>query len=269
MYTYIERVPYYECNFFILQRWFRNAKAFEKTIEFFHDVYWETSQLQPPPHPQTNIWRFSWKKSICEASPSHLSIRTSFVITATATEHARKSRISICIMNCGHWVLWEPLHLIIFTVNTTKYIVNTSLAPTFYGMAAIFRYFVIFVVRCVRCTCGSAQLCRLRKKILHFNTPVLTVPGVIRYVQTLSGISGFRWDSVTTQISISFWNKSDSSATTARIDCFYFSPNCICEWTWTLEQQKWKFYSILFLAAFPYPIGTNAESIINNHGTGR
>jgi hypothetical protein len=31
--------------------------------------YRETSQLQTP-HPQTNIWRFSWKKSICEASLS-------------------------------------------------------------------------------------------------------------------------------------------------------------------------------------------------------
>ena len=26
-------------------------KAFEKTIEFFHDVYREKSQLQPPPPP--------------------------------------------------------------------------------------------------------------------------------------------------------------------------------------------------------------------------
>ena len=29
-------------------------KAFEKTIEFFHDVYRETSQLQPPPPPPPN-----------------------------------------------------------------------------------------------------------------------------------------------------------------------------------------------------------------------
>jgi hypothetical protein len=75
----IEQVWCYECIdwclyqvvfslFYTLQRWLRNVKAFEKTIEFFHDVYRETSQLQTHPHPQTNIWRFSWKKSICEAS---------------------------------------------------------------------------------------------------------------------------------------------------------------------------------------------------------
>jgi hypothetical protein len=40
--------------FYILQRWFRNVKAFEKTIEYFHDVYRETSQLQTPPPPPPN-----------------------------------------------------------------------------------------------------------------------------------------------------------------------------------------------------------------------
>ena len=72
----IEQVWCYECIdcclyqvvfslFYTLQRWFRNVKAFDKTIEFFHDVYRETLQLQPttppPPPPQTSIWRFSWK----------------------------------------------------------------------------------------------------------------------------------------------------------------------------------------------------------------
>jgi hypothetical protein len=43
-------------------------KAFEKTIEFFHDVLQRNVTAANTPPPQTNIWRFSWTKSICEAS---------------------------------------------------------------------------------------------------------------------------------------------------------------------------------------------------------
>jgi hypothetical protein len=39
-------------------------------------------------------------------------------------------------------------------VAVTK-LANSDRQIPWYGMAAIFRYFAIFVVRCVRCTCGK------------------------------------------------------------------------------------------------------------------
>jgi hypothetical protein len=63
--------------FYILQRWFRNVyKRLSKNYRIFPWCFAEKRHScnpppppPPPPPPKTNIWRFSWTKSICEASP--------------------------------------------------------------------------------------------------------------------------------------------------------------------------------------------------------
>jgi hypothetical protein len=61
-------------------------KAFEKTIEVFHDVLQRNVTTATDPHPQTNIWRFSWTKSICEASLNR-TLRTARTLKCLKTHY--------------------------------------------------------------------------------------------------------------------------------------------------------------------------------------
>jgi hypothetical protein len=109
-------------------------------------------------------------------------VRTSFVITATATEPARKSRISICIMNCGHCIKTSVMRTAPFDNIYCKYnkIHCKHIARLFRNFCSALR--ALRTVYLWKCTLVSPK-----KKDLHFNTPVLTVPGVITVTRTWQG----------------------------------------------------------------------------------
>ena len=50
---------------------FKILKMFIKLSKFSTIFHRETSQAPTPPPPPTSIWRFSWTKSICDASPTY------------------------------------------------------------------------------------------------------------------------------------------------------------------------------------------------------